>query len=90
MPSFVCPHIRVLEVHPIQSMFLWIEFVGAAEVGVLEDAIVAQHIDRVAALLEHGLSPDGERGSSKVGRLCTSMVDRLVVESRSINAGMTI
>lgn len=40
---------------------------GIFGIGLLEDAVREQHFERVVALLEQGFSPNGERGSLKVG-----------------------
>lgn len=46
---------------------------GLSGIGVLEDAIREQHFERIIALLEQGFSPNGERGSSKVGCVFESL-----------------
>ena len=49
-------------------------YVGLSGIGLLEDAIREQHLEKVVALLEHGFSPNGEQGSSKVGPIFEILV----------------
>lgn len=53
---------------------------------MLEDAIKSQQFERVAALLEQGFSPNGERGSSKVGCVLTSKSTSSVFTLTNINS----
>ena len=52
---------------------------------MLEDAIKSQQVERVAALLEQGCSPNGERGSSKVGCVSKSKSTSSVVTLTNID-----
>ena len=52
---------------------------------MLEDAIKSQQFERMAALLEQGFSPNGERGSSKVGCVSKSKSTSSVVTLTNID-----
>nr|XP_024370794.1 uncharacterized protein LOC112280062 isoform X3 [Physcomitrium patens] len=69
------------------------ESTGVPGSGVLEDAIRAQNLERVLAILEQGFSPNGERGSSEtpplllaVGTGSETLVKLLLEAGANVNA----